>query len=180
MVIRAVGGEIGLRTKHFVHHIQAAHGEEITSKKQASLRERVVFSRRGNGNPGDGGLCAGEGLSAVLLCALYALDCGGAHRGGTPPPFHPPLSTPPPCRLPPANQGSELHLCLNGLLITRHERAASIKPFGSERSVAYKVFRNVAFLFYFGQFHLNSAAFVFLYKLLCFRTKPMSMDKLIS
>lgn len=41
MVIGAVGAEIRLRTKHLVHHIQAAHGEEITDKNQASLIERV-------------------------------------------------------------------------------------------------------------------------------------------
>lgn len=41
MVIGAVGAEIRLRTKHLVHHIQAAHGEEITEQNQASCSEQL-------------------------------------------------------------------------------------------------------------------------------------------
>lgn len=41
MVIGAVGAEIRLRTKHLVHHIQAAHGEEITERNRASCSEQL-------------------------------------------------------------------------------------------------------------------------------------------
>lgn len=78
VVIGAVGAEIRLRTKHLVHHIQAAHGEEITEENQASCRGRAALcGRRGNINPGKGG---GEGQVRVslLLCALNALNCGPA------------------------------------------------------------------------------------------------------
>lgn len=47
VVIGAVGAEIRLRTKHLVHHIQAAHGEEITEKNQASFERAGLFGRRG-------------------------------------------------------------------------------------------------------------------------------------
>lgn len=41
VVIGAVGAEVRLRTKHLVHHIQAAHGEGITEKHQASFRAQL-------------------------------------------------------------------------------------------------------------------------------------------
>lgn len=54
VVIGAVRAEIRLRTKHLVHHIQAAHGGDHGA--EPSLMQRaVVFRRRGDINPGGGG-----------------------------------------------------------------------------------------------------------------------------
>lgn len=80
MVVWAVGAEIRLRTKHLVHHIQAAHGEELTEKNQASFREQVCADGEETVIPAVESWRVGEGLcAALLLCALYALDWGRAH-----------------------------------------------------------------------------------------------------
>lgn len=49
VVIGAVGAEVRLRTKHLVHHIQAAHGEE-NHEEEPSVMERAAVSTRTNRN----------------------------------------------------------------------------------------------------------------------------------
>lgn len=45
VVVGAVGAEIRLRTKHLVHHIQAAHGEEITENSGESRSAKLCSGR---------------------------------------------------------------------------------------------------------------------------------------
>jgi len=114
VVIGAVGGEIRLRTKHFVHHIQAAHGEEITEKKLASFREQLWSGGEETVIPT---VESGEGRGSLCCAALHSLRTGlqpGPQKGT--PPLPPSLHTlhTQHDASPPANQRPELHLCLNG------------------------------------------------------------------
>lgn len=64
VVIGAVRAEIRLRTKHLVHHIQAAHGGDHGA--EPSLMQRAgVFRRRGDINPGGGGHWTAERARAA-------------------------------------------------------------------------------------------------------------------
>lgn len=104
VVVGAVGAEIRLRTKHLVHHIQAVHGEQLTKKNQASSRAAQDGRRDGIGK-----VQAGAQL-------LRALSASRTREGATPRP-----RLLPPHAHTPTNQEPELHLCLNGLLIRKHE-----------------------------------------------------------
>lgn len=53
VVVWAVGAEIRLRTKHLVHHIQAAHGGKLTKKHQASFRVRLRLDAEEAIKPGE-------------------------------------------------------------------------------------------------------------------------------
>lgn len=100
MVIGAVGGEIRLRTKHFVHHIQAAHGEEITEKKLASFREQLWSGGEETVIPT---VESGEGRGSLCCAALHSLRTGlqPGPQKGTPPPFPPPSTPSTPSMTPP-------------------------------------------------------------------------------
>lgn len=66
VVIGAVRAEIRLRTKHLVHHIQAAHGGDQGAEPSLTQRA-VVFRRRGDINPGGGGHWTAETVCAAAL-----------------------------------------------------------------------------------------------------------------
>lgn len=57
MVIGAVGAEVGLRTKHLVHHIQAAHGGASHGADPSAESGRGgIINPGGDGRSADGQL----------------------------------------------------------------------------------------------------------------------------
>lgn len=122
VVIGAVGAEIRLRTKHLVHHIQAAHGEEITDKNQASLIERVWSDGAQTviQEVVESGTLSDSLRWAALRSLRTALTLKGTPTASNPPP--PPPATHPFWHLLPTNPSTELRLRRNGLLITEHQR----------------------------------------------------------
>ena len=101
VVIRAVGAEIRLRTEHLVHHIQAAHGEEITEKNQASFRAQVCPDGEKTVIPAvkDTAGCRESLCCAALLCSALFTHWTAVGRRGEP--FHTLTHTQPDASLPP-------------------------------------------------------------------------------
>lgn len=114
VVVGAVGAEIRLRTKHLVHHIQAAHGEEITENSRESRSAQWCSDRLGTlilpGKDSSGGGEAPRCRSALLRTGL------SARTGWNPVHTHPHCQ----CRhRPPANQRPHIRLCLNELQLQK-------------------------------------------------------------
>lgn len=78
VVVGAVGAEIRLRTKHLVHHIQAAHGEGITENSRESRSAQWCSDRLGTlilpGEDSSVGGLRGAALRFYALGCLRALD----------------------------------------------------------------------------------------------------------
>lgn len=114
VVVGAVGAEIRLRTKHLVHHIQAAHGEEITESSGESCSAQLCSGRLETLiQPGKDSVALGRLRAAALR--FYALDGVCAHW------IEPgPLAATLPVLAPPsANQRPDVRLCLNELQLKK-------------------------------------------------------------
>lgn len=114
LVVGAVGAEIRLRTKHLIHHIQAAHGEEITENSRESRSAQWCSDRLGTlirpGKHSSGGGEAPRCRSALLRTGM------SARTRWNPVHTHPHNQ----CRhRPPANQMPDIRLCLNELQLQK-------------------------------------------------------------
>lgn len=77
VVVGAVGAEIRLGTKYLVHHIQAAHGEELTENSGESRSAQLCWHRLGTLiRPGEDSVGGGE--APRCRSALLRTDCACA------------------------------------------------------------------------------------------------------